>query len=98
MLAVLKKCLMLLTPRERWQWLGLIPLTIAGAVMEALGAAMVLWSLKMISVPSQFAELPIGRVLYQVLPWRDGQEGLLYFTGLMALFYLLKNGVAAVGV
>jgi ATP-binding cassette, subfamily B, bacterial PglK len=98
MLAALKKCLLLLTPRQRWQWVGLIPLTIAVAVMEALGAAMVLWFIKLISVPSQFAALPIIGALYQVFPWRDGQESLLCFTVLMALFYLLKNSVSAVGV
>jgi ATP-binding cassette, subfamily B, bacterial PglK len=98
MLAALKKCLVFLTPRERWQWVGLVPLTIAVAVMEALGAAMVLWFIKIINAPSHIAELPMVRAMYRVFPWRDGQENLLCFTVLIALFYLLKNSVSAVGI
>ena len=98
MLAALKKCLAMLTPRERWQWAGLIPLTIAVALMEVLGAAIVLWFIKLISAPSQFVELPMVRVMYQVLPRRDGQDGLLYFTAFIALFSLFKNSMSAVGI
>ena len=99
MLAALKKCLVFLTPRQRWQWAGLIPLTVTVAVMEAVGAAMVLWFIKLISARSRLAELPpIVRAMYQVLPGHDGQESLLFFTVLMAMFYLLKNGVSATGV
>src|SRR5262245_43158353 len=94
MLAALKKCLMFLTPRERWQWGGLIPLTIAVAVMEALSAAMVLWFIKIISDPSQSAELPMGWVIPRIFAWPDGQASVLCFTVLMVLFYLLKNSVA----
>ena len=98
MLAVLKKCLVFLTPRQRWQWGGMITLTMAVAMLETLGAAMVLWFIKLISAPSQFAELPMAWAMDRVLPGRDGQENLLYFMVLMALFYLLKNSVSAVGV
>src|SRR5262244_4214635 len=97
MLTALKQCLVMLTPRERWQWAGLIPLTITVAVMEALAAVLVLGFIKLIGAPSQFAALPMVRAIYQVLPWRNGQESLLFFTVLIALFYVLKNSVSAVG-
>src|SRR5262249_53692881 len=98
MLAALKQCLAMLTPREGWRWVGLIPLTVAVAVMEILGAVIALWFIQMLSVPSQFTELPMIRTIYRVLPWQDGQAGLLYFIVLMALFSLLKNSVSAVGI
>ena len=57
MLAARKKCLVFLTPRQRWQWAGFIPLTMTVALLEALGAALVLWFIKLISAPPQFVVL-----------------------------------------
>ena len=89
MLAALKKCLVMLTPRERWQWAGLIPLTIAVALMEALGAAIVLWFIKLISAPSQFAELPMVRAHVSGTPVAG-------WTGWLAILHSLHSAVLSV--
>ncbi|HEU5195201.1 MAG TPA: hypothetical protein VFW70_10725 [Methylomirabilota bacterium] len=40
MLADIRACLALLTPRARWRWAALIPLTLAAAEAVGAGAAL----------------------------------------------------------
>src|SRR5712691_7976686 len=67
--ATLRKCLTFLDPPARWRWAGLVPLAVAGAVLEAVGAVTVFALIKIINNPSQIASLPVVSTLYAVLPW-----------------------------
>ncbi|MBI3302784.1 MAG: ABC transporter ATP-binding protein [Deltaproteobacteria bacterium] len=96
MIATLRKCLLFLSPQIRWRWAGLIPLAVAAALLETLGAAAVFALMKIISDPSHVSRLPVVSAIYRVLPWREGRAVVLSFTVLVALFYILKNGLLAV--
>lgn len=98
MLTTLRTCVGLLSPRVRWRWMGLIPLVLAAALMEACGAAAVFALIKVMSDPSQVSTLPVVSLLYAALPWHGERAIVLSFTILVAVFYFLKNGLLAVAV
>jgi len=80
----------------RWQWVGLVPLAVVGALLEAIGAVAVFALIKIINDPSQIARLPVVSTFYAFLPWHEGRQVIFSFTILVALFYILKNGLLAV--
>jgi len=94
--ATLRKCLTFLDPPARWRWAGLVPLAVAGAVLEAVGAVTVFALIKVINNPSQIASLPVVSTLYAVLPWHEERRVVFSFTILVALFYIVKNSLLAV--
>jgi len=91
MLTGLRKCLVFLTPAERWRWLALIPMAAATAVAEAVGAAVVFVLIKIIGHPSDITKLPLGQTFVALLPWQDDKSIVLAATIGVALFYLVKN-------
>jgi len=94
-LGSLKTCVHLLDRRERWRWAGLIPLIVAGALMEAMGAAGVFVLIKLIADPSQMSSLPLLSRLAAHLPWHDDKTIVLGATLVIASYYLLKNAALA---
>lgn len=96
MIAVMRKCFAFLSPRTRWRWTGLIPLEVAAAAAEGTGAAAVFWFIRIINDPSRVANLPFASLLSPKLPAGHEQSVVLYFLGLMAVFYLLKNSLLTV--
>lgn len=86
----------LLTPAERVRWMGLVPLAVLGAALEALGAAAVFVLVKMLSAPEQAASLPVVSSIAPFLPWHDPGAVALSFTVLVAAFYVGKNILLAV--
>lgn len=94
--ATLRKCLTFLDPPARWRWACLVPLAVAGAVLEAVGAVTVFALIKIINNPSQIASLPVVSTIYAVLPWHEERQVVFSFTILVTLFYIVKNSLLAV--
>ena len=93
MIAQLRKCRAFLSPRMRWRWAALIPLAVAAAAMEALGAAAVFFLIKIVSDPSQLTAYPLASWLLAKLPWHSSERVVQSLTFLVAIFYLLKNSL-----
>jgi ATP-binding cassette subfamily C protein len=93
MIAQLQKCRALLSPRMRWRWAALIPLAVAAATMEALGAAAVFFLIKVLSDPTQATTYPLVSSLIAMLPWHSSETVVPSLTFLVAVFYLFKNSL-----
>src|SRR5438105_3448845 len=96
MLTTLKQCLGLLTPQERWQWLGMVPLMLVVAVLESVAAALVFGLIQSFNDPAQTVHMPVVATLYQALPGHASQEISRVVTVFVTVFYILKNVVLAV--
>jgi ATP-binding cassette subfamily C protein len=96
MLNTLRQCLSLLDASTRRRWIGLAPLAATSALLETVGAAAIFALIKIVSDPAQAAQFPGVSTLVTLLPWQDNQSIVLSFTLLMAMFYLVKNGVLIV--
>src|SRR6185369_16179173 len=88
MLSRIRKCLELLSPRERRRWAMLIPLALTAAGLEALGAAAVFGLIKLVGDRSYAAAVP---GLAAVARWSDGRATVVAAAVAVALFYLFKN-------
>jgi ABC-type multidrug transport system fused ATPase/permease subunit len=77
----------------RWRWAALVPLAVAAAAMEALGAAVVFFLIKVLSDPTQAIAYPLVSSLIGMLPWQTGGTVVPSLTFLVAAFYLLKNSL-----
>ena len=86
MLTTLKQCLVLLTPQERWQWLGMVPLMLVVAGLESVAAALVFGLIQSFNDPTQTAHIPALAALSQVLPGYMRQEIPLVVTVFVAVF------------
>ncbi|MFI5365348.1 MAG: ABC transporter ATP-binding protein [Candidatus Binatia bacterium] len=93
MVSTFRKCLLFLSPHERWRWAGLIPLAVCAALAEALGAGAVFGLIKIIGDPAQAATLPVVSVLVAWLPRRDPQTLTIATALAVALLYVFKNAV-----
>jgi ABC-type multidrug transport system fused ATPase/permease subunit len=93
MYAVVKKCLALLPSATRWRWASLLPLVVATAASEAVGAASVFALVKIVTDPAQAMQMPIVSSLFGWLGWSEPRRVTLTFTLLVALFYLAKNSL-----
>src|SRR5579862_2014957 len=87
MLGRIRKCLHLLPPRERWRWFGLIPLAVAAAAMEAIGAAAVLALIQLVSDPTHTLRVP----LLATISSGSGRRVVLWATITVGLFYIFKS-------
>jgi ATP-binding cassette, subfamily B, bacterial PglK len=90
-----RRCLALLAPAMRWRWALLIPVVLAAAAAETLGAAAVFGLIKIIGNPSQAATLPVARAVMDRLPARDPHSVVLAFTVLVMAFYVARNALLA---
>jgi ATP-binding cassette, subfamily B, bacterial PglK len=95
MVADLRKCLALIPPSMRWRWAGLVPFMVLAAMMEAVGAGAVFGLIKIISEPRSVSDMWITAAVSRWLPWRDEFGVVVSFTVLVAMFYVLKNGLLA---
>src|SRR5262245_7993189 len=96
MVTTLKQCLVLLTPQERWQWLGMVPLMLVVAGLESVAAVLVFGLIQSFNDPTQTAHMPVIGALSQALPGHLRQESSLVVTLLVTTFYILKNVELAV--
>jgi ABC-type multidrug transport system fused ATPase/permease subunit len=83
----------LLPAAVRWRWAALVPLMLAAAAGEALGAAGLFGLIKIVGDPSLATTLPVARTVTAWLPWRDPRSVVVSFAVLLAAFFLAKNAV-----
>jgi ATP-binding cassette, subfamily B, bacterial PglK len=95
MLRDLRACLELLTPEARWRWAGLVPLVLAVAGLEAVGAGAAFGLITLLSDPTRAATLPVAARIYPWLPRHDGPAIILAFTLLLMAFYIGRSGLVA---
>jgi len=91
MLADARRALALVSPKTRLGWLGLLPLALCSAVVEALSATAVFGLLRIVTDPRQAERLPLASAAYSWLPHHDDRTVILTFTGLVLLLYLLRT-------
>jgi ABC-type multidrug transport system fused ATPase/permease subunit len=94
-LAQMTRCAALLPAGMRWRWVGLIPLVAATAAFEAVGAAAVFGLIRVLTAPAQAAGVPAVSALLAWLPGRDERTVVVACTLVVALFYVVKNLLAA---
>jgi len=91
MLARIGKIFILLSPRLRLCWAGLIPLSLAEAALETIGAAAVFSLIKIMDSPQSMTGMPYVAKLCTVFSLQDPTAVVLPFTIAAALFFVLKN-------
>ncbi|MFI5352170.1 MAG: ABC transporter ATP-binding protein [Candidatus Binatales bacterium] len=75
----------------RWRWAILAPAAFLRGTLEAGAAAAVFALIKIISDPPSIGRLPVVSRVAAMLPWYSAQAQIVALTGLIALFYLVKN-------
>ena len=75
----------------RWKWALLGPVSVLTGIIEAGAAAAVFALLKILNDPAQMTRMPIVSRIVVVFPHSSPEQRVLVFTGLIALYYLLKN-------
>ena len=75
----------------RWRWAILAPAAFLRGTLEAGAAAAVFALIKIISDPPSIGRLPVVSRVASMLPWHSAQAQIVALTGLVALFYLVKN-------
>jgi ATP-binding cassette, subfamily B, bacterial PglK len=93
MLTTIRRAVGLLPAAVRWQWAALVPLMLAAAAGEAIGAAGLFGLIKIVGDPSLATTLPVARTVTAWLPWRDPRSVVVSFAVLLAVFFLAKNAV-----
>ena len=91
MVAKIRKICTLLSPRLRLCWLGLIPLSVAAAVLETIGAAAVFALIKIMDSPQSISGMPAAAKLAAAFNLHDRATIAVSFTILAAFFFVLKN-------
>ena len=88
---IIKKCLSVLTPRER---LGIIPLVImmvVGGLLESLGVTLVIPLIAGIMDTEQLTSGAMGAILQAVFGQQDGRTYLALLLGVMIAVFICKN-------
>ena len=75
----------------RWKWAALIPISLLTGIVEAGAAAAVFALIKIIGDPAQIVRIPIAAKIAGALPGSTARTQLLIFTGLIAVYYVVKN-------
>jgi ATP-binding cassette subfamily C protein len=92
MLRTLRKAIYFLAAEQRRAWLGLVPLGVATAAMEAVGAAAVFALISLIDKPTELEAIPLVAALADVtVGW--GFNPIISFAALVGCFYLAKNAL-----
>ena len=81
----------LLPAATRWRWVGLLPLGVATAVAEAVGALAVFALLLVITDPAEAAKLPVGGVLRWWTPGHDVRATILAYALGLVLVHVARN-------
>ena len=79
-----------LAPRERWPWLGLVPLVSLGALVEAAGALATFGLLRLIVEPEQVRTAPVVSQLWRAWPSDDPRAVVAALALGIGAFYLLR--------
>jgi ATP-binding cassette, subfamily B, bacterial PglK len=95
MLSDVRACLGLLSRWARWRWAGLIPLALAAAAAEAIGAGVAFGLITILGDPTRAAALPVAGWIYPRLPAHDNRSVVLAFTLLVIVFYIARNVLLA---
>ncbi len=92
MLRTLRKAIYFLDAKQRRAWLGLAPLGVATAAMEAIGAATVFALIRLIDEPTQPEAIPLVAALHRVsLGWEVSP--IVSFATFVGGFYIAKNAL-----
>jgi ATP-binding cassette subfamily C protein len=91
MFADIRACLALLSPHARWRWVAIVPLTLAAATAEAVGAGAAFGLITILGDPARAATLPVASWIYPRLPRHDPPAVIVIFTLLVMAFYVARN-------
>jgi ATP-binding cassette subfamily C protein len=83
----------LVSTPTRWRWAALLPLALAGAAAEAIGALAVFALLRVIADPASAERLPITARLRGMLPLGDAPATITAFAALLACVYVARNAL-----
>jgi ABC-type multidrug transport system fused ATPase/permease subunit len=83
----------LLTRSTRWRWVGLLPLALAGAAAEAIGALTVFALLRVIADPTSVDRLPVTSTLRLVMTIDDPRAAIVAVAALLAGVYVVRNAL-----
>jgi ATP-binding cassette, subfamily B, bacterial PglK len=92
-LTEIRRAFGLLAPAMRWRWLALLPLALAGAAAEAVGALTVFALLRVIADPSSVERFPATAALRRIVVITDARSAIVAFAALLAGIYLLRNAL-----
>jgi ATP-binding cassette, subfamily B, bacterial PglK len=96
MLNDVRVCVGLLSPQARWRWAALVPLALASAAAEAIGAGAAFGLISILGDPARAATLPVASWIYPHLPSHDAGAVILAFTLLVMAFYIARNALLTV--
>ena len=91
MLRDIVRALRLIPRRRRWQWVALIPLALAAAVLESMGAGVVLTLGTIVAEPARAASLPVVSRIAGWLPSAAPQELIITVTAGVVAFYIARG-------
>ena len=89
MIESLRRALALLDRRDRWFWLGLVPLAVGAAGVEAAGAAAVFLLVRMLAGTANSSSTTSWLTAWLPPPASDGT--VVGFAALLAAFYALRS-------
>lgn len=93
MIDVLRKAFAMLPRSARLPWLVLVPLMLASAAAEAIGAAGVFYLVRIVSEPQRALQLPVFSSAAEALGWTDARSITIAFTLTLVAFYVVKNSL-----
>ena len=91
LVTTLRQCIAMLPAAMRWRWAALIPLSLMTGTVEAGAAAAVFALIKIIGDPAQINRIPVAATIAAALPGSAPRTQVLVFTGLVAVYYVIKN-------
>lgn len=94
MLTDLRRRLVLLTPRERVWWMGLLPASVLIAALETLGAVAVFAAVAMLTDPGAATQQPIAAAAADWIARAGVAATPVTLTVVAALISLIKSGMA----
>ena len=87
------KAFSLLDRRMRLRWLALVPIAVVAALLESIGALLILGLIRLITESSSVAETPIVGTVRGYLSGTSDERFLIYYAIVVALFYGVKNAI-----
>ena len=91
MLRDLVRALHLIPRRRRWQWVVLIPLALAAAALESMGAGVVLTLGTIVAEPARAVSLPVVSRIAAWLPRAAPQDLIITATAGVVVFYIARG-------
>ena len=91
MLLDLFRALHLVPRHRRWQWAVLVPLALAAAALEGVGAGVVLTLGTVVAEPAQASSLPLGSRIAAWLPSTEPKELIIAASAGVIVFYIARG-------